>query len=277
MSGARWVTWAACIVWAVSASMPDVATAHHVVSDSGIAWVEPLSVMDVELSAASFDLGEGRRGSWQTMAVTGQFTLGPRLSWNVRAPWAFVQFDDGRKVLGLGDMEFGAKGLLYATEHGAFILSAGLGVEVPTGEARVELGSGHVEVSPYIAWAPQCAPRHLRFALVSGRRAITRAPAPAPQELGERIAHGSVLGPHGSAEIFGRLGVAFVEPERYYISTGVDAVGMAEGPSRGPLVWRGEVGWNVSDRVRIAAGVDRHLAGEARFGMKGRVNTAVFF
>jgi len=257
--------------------IPSASSAHHVVSDSGIAWVEPLSVVDVELSAASFDLGAGRRGSWQTMAVTGQFALGPRLSLSARAPWAFVQFDDGRKVLGLGDMEVGAKGLIYATEHGEFILSAGVGMELPTGVERVELGSGHVEVSPYLAVSSQFAPRFLMFGLVSGRRAITGEPAPTPEELGGRIAHGSVLGPHGAAEVFGRLGVAFVEPERYYVSAGVDAVVMAEDPRRGPWVWRGEVGWNVSDRVRIAAGVGGRLAGEARLGVKGRVHTAVFF
>lgn len=249
--------------------------AHHVVSDSGIAWVEPISVVEVDVEAADFSHGERDEGVWQRIRVTGQWALHERLSVSLQVPWTSVQFADGRGAMGNGDLEVGARVELWGTEHGEFLLSAGVGAELPTGVSQDQLGNGHFELAPFLALSTQWHPNWLGFALLSSRHAITGRDLPVASD--ERMAHGSVISPHAMDEGFVRLGLAYVQQDAWYVSGGVDAVLMYQDPARGPWVGRAEVGVHAQPWWRLSLGADLTMAGEARFGRKVRVSSALFF
>ena len=79
------------------------ARAHHVVSESGIAWVEPVSVFQVDVQTARFDLGGSWRGQWSTLTPSLEWRLHERFSLMGRLPVAMISLDDGRAVAGLAD------------------------------------------------------------------------------------------------------------------------------------------------------------------------------
>ena len=270
----RALLFAACLV----AASPATAAAHHVVSESGVAWVEPVSVVEVEASASSFDHGGSRRGSWSAITPSLELALDERFSVSARAPIAMIMFDDGRGVVGLGDVEFAAKARLFASTHGGLIASAGLGVELPTGVVEDALGGGHVELTPFVAASSQVSSRVLFTGLLSARLSLPDPDAPdtsdEPVEQDERLAHGSVLSPHAPQEIFLRLGVSYVIEGAGYVTLGADAVAPFADPSRGPLHARGELGVLPTEDLRVAFGLDAPVLGEQRHGLRGRLSVA---
>lgn len=249
------------------------AWAHHVVSSSGVAWVEPVTVLEAELQAATFDFGAGRRGTWQSMALRAEVAVLPRLSVSARVPWSWVRFEDGRQSVGLADMELGARVGLVSTEHGELLLSAGLGAELPTGTEQLELGNGHVELSPFVVASSQLAPRWVLTGVLSWRSALGGG---APSDS-QRSAHGAVIGPHSGQELASRLDLAWVHQGRWYLSGGAEAVVMVDAPADGPVVPRVELGFLPTEGVRVALGADLHAWGEARQGARGRLGLAWIF
>jgi hypothetical protein len=253
------------------------ARAHHVVSESGVAWVEPVSVVEVEASAASFDHGGARRGRWSAVTPSLELALDERFSLMARAPVALILFDDGRGALGLGDVELSGKARLYADAHGRLIASAGLGVELPTGVVEDALGGGHVELSPFLAASSQLTSRFLLTGLLSARFSLPDPDGPRaddPPAPGERLAHGSVLAPHAPGELFARVGVSYVIEGVGYATVGADAVAPFVDPTRGPALARAELGVLPTDGVRVALGADATVFGEARHGARGRLSVA---
>ena len=223
------------------------ASAHHVVSEAGVAWVEPNSRVEVAVESARFDHGEDWRGLYLQMATSGEFRLHERFSLGARMPVAFIGFDDGRGVLGTGDGEVNGRVLFYASKHGGFILSGGLGVEVPTGVVEDGLGAGHIELAPFLVASSQPWRNLILTALVVDAfspRELTEDEADATVELGGP--HGSVLSPHAAHQLFTRVTASWVFPKRLLLTTGFEyerpwAVNGAErAPSQ--LWWRGEVG-----------------------------------
>src|SRR5207244_225601 len=79
----------------------------------------------------------------------------PRLSVRLGVPLAHVAYDGGRDVRGVGDVELAAKMRLAGCGCGCgeWIVSAGAAVAAPTGRAADGLGSGHVELAPFVAAA----------------------------------------------------------------------------------------------------------------------------
>lgn len=264
---------AACLI--ACAWSPAPARAHHVVSESGVAWVEPVSVLEVEASAASFDHGGARRGSWSALTPSLELALDERLSVSARAPVALVMFEDGRGVVGLGDVSLSAKARLYASTHGGFIASAGAGVELPTGVVEDALGGGHVELTPFVAASSQLTSRLLLTGLLSARLSIAgEGPGGDVVEETGRLAHGSALSPHAPGELFLRLGVSYVTEGAWYVTAGADAVAPFADMTRGPLRARAEVGVLPSEDLRVALGVDAPLYGERRRELGGRLSVA---
>lgn len=261
----RWV-WLCGLLWSAPAA------AHHVVSDSGIAWVEPVTVAEVTLEAATFDQGAWRVGSWQVMAASAQYAPLPWLSGSLRAPVAFVRYEDGRAALGLGDVEVGARVRLWETPHGGLIASAGLGAELPTGDEAVGLGGGHLELSPYVVASAQPLESLLLIGVASGRISLG-----GEAHDGEIAAHGAVIAPHAPREVYGRLNAAWVEEDWIYGSAGIDVSYMIGAFDRTPWVARAEVGYLGIAGLRLALGVEQAVAGEARHGLKGRMSAAWIF
>lgn len=247
---------------------------HHAVSSSGIAWVEPVDVLEVELQTARFDFGGARRGFWQSYVARGEWSLGERASVSLRAPWALVRFEDGRTALGLSDLELGARVGLIQTAHGELLVSAGLAVEVPTGEERLELGNGHVELTPFVVGSGQLTRRWLWTGLVSWRSALG---PDSPRSPGDPVAHGAALGPHSAQELAARLDLSWFQEGRWYASAGAEWVMMVAAPTRGPLVPRAELGWLPSAGFRLALGADATAWGESRHGLRGRLSAAWIF
>ena len=262
-------------------SAPEVARAHHVVSESGVAWVEPVTVAQVDLRAASFDFGPMWRGRWWQLVPSLEVQALERVSLSARAPIAFIEFEDGRAVLGLADMEVAAKGLVWASEHGEWIVSAGLGAELPTGVEEDALGAGHVELAPFVAASAQPIPWLIVNAVASERISLEREGVEVPVSgYVPAGPHGSVLAPHSGHELFGRLTASALRGESLYVTAGVDGIWMWGGGmngQRGSLLGRAEVGWAQPGRWRLALGADVPLAGQRRSGPMSRFSAAWMF
>lgn len=255
------------------------AQAHHVVSDSGIAWVEPLTVVEVDARSASFDFGERWRGRWLKLTPSVEAAFNERFSLGLRAPIAVIQFDDGRGVLGLGDLEASAKVLLYGSEHGGLIVSAGLGTELPTGVVEDALGSGHVELTPYITASTQPSSRWIISALASDRFAPSifaeeELEYTEPEDIGP---HGSVLSPHSDHELFLRGTVTHLFNANLYLTAGVDHIWVYSKNLQGESVARAELGWARAREWRVSLGADTPLRGTNRSGTSVRLSWARMF
>lgn len=265
----------------VAITLSSAATrAHHVVSDSGIAWVEPLTVVEVDARSASFDFGERWRGRWLKLTPSVEAALGRRFSLGLRAPIAVIQFDDGRGVLGLGDVEASAKALLYSSEHGGLIVSAGLGTELPTGVVEDALGSGHVELTPYITASTQPSARWIISGLASDRFAPAlfsdeeEREYTEPEDIGP---HGSVLSPHSNHELFLRATVTHLFGANLYWTAGVDHIWVYSQHQRGESIARTELGWARAREWRVSLGADAPFRGTRRSGPSVRLSWARMF
>jgi hypothetical protein len=257
---------AALMAWSAPAA------AHHVVSDSGIAWVEPVTVTEVSVEASTFDQGAFRRGRWQAVSASAQYAPLSWLSTSLRAPLAFVQYDDGRGALGVGDVEVGARLRLWESPHGGLIASAGLGVELPTGDASVGLGGGHVELSPYLIASAQPHPNLIFVGMTSARLSLGGA-----AHSGPPTAHGAVIAPHAPRELFTRASAAWVQERVWYGSLALDLAYMPGALARSPWVGRCEAGYLGVDGLRLSLSIDQTLAGDARHGLLGRISAAWMF
>ncbi len=254
---------------------PTVAATHHVVSESGIAWVEPVTVVEVEAEGRDFSVGE-QRGVALVVAPSAQWQLHERLALTMRLPMAFVRFEDGRKAAGSGDVELGARVALYASAHGGLIVSAGVALEAPTGSARDALGGGHWALAPYMTASAQLSTSWLIYGVTSYGHAL---PWGVDEDAlrgreDDRAVHGAPFAPHASRELMGRLMAAYVHHERLYGAFGAQWELPVWPYARGPLVGRAELGVVLRPGVRLALGADTTLAGPARFGARGRASLA---
>lgn len=247
--------------------------AHHVVSESGVAWVEPMRIVQVELGSSRFDLGPTWKGRWWSMSSSLEWSFTRRLSLMGRLPLLDIDFDDGRKVRGLGDVELSLKALAYASKHGGFIASGGLGVELPTGSAADALGAGHVELTPYLALSTQPARWLLVNLLAADRISL---------EDQSVMAHGgSPLSVHSPHELQLRPSAALVHPKGHYATLGVDQVILWRAEDRaegeGPTTLRGELGWrHDSSRWRVALRAELPVRGPHRHEFLSTLNLAIW-
>jgi hypothetical protein len=76
--------------------------------------------------------------------------IGPRGQWEVAIP--FVA-DYQTSARGIGDIELSGKYALYDNDASLSILSAGLEIVLPTGNAAKGFGGGHWKIAPYLAAA----------------------------------------------------------------------------------------------------------------------------
>jgi mono/diheme cytochrome c family protein len=93
------------------------------------------------------------------IGARGQIELS--IPFNIRDP------KDGATVGGVGDLEAGLKYVLYDNPESLFILSGGLGLGIPTGSFRRELGEGTTTLAPFLAtgkaWGDFVAQGSLKF------------------------------------------------------------------------------------------------------------------
>lgn len=255
--------------------MPSTAQAHNVVSTSGIARVEPLIVAEVELIAAAFDFSPELRGSWQTLAVRGEVAIHERLSLSARVPWTYVRLADGRGALGLGDIEASAKAKVFATEHGGFMLSAGLGTGLPTGDPQVGIGSGHTEIAPFVAASTQPNSWLVLDAIVAQKWSVSgRDDAGEPLDDANEQ-HGSLVAPHADNETLAQVGVSTVWRSWYLRTSAIGVV--AHRSEMDGLDAAVDLGFAVPGKFRISVGGSVPVAGSRRFDWQSRVAAALQF
>ena len=250
------------------------AAAHHPVSESGISWVEPVSVVELSGRASSFDFGDGFSGNWQILTLAAEWRLIEQLSLSARVPAVHLSLDDGRRVIGLGDIEASAKYRLVATDHGEFIASAGLGSAFPTGPVELGLGAGHFELSPFVTLSSRPLPWLVIYGAANDKIALGDTDA---ERIDERAPHGSVVSPHQPHEMDTRLGVALLPTDQLYSSLRVEHTVVFAGRRPGPTRAGFELGWAQRGNYRVAGGVSHPIAGTRRHLFEVHLNAAIFF
>ena len=259
----------------ITLTAPASAQAHHVVSESGIAWVEPVTAVEIETRAARFDFGDYFRGRWTV--ITPSVEVAP-LSWlsvSGRAPIAHIWFDDGRQVVGLADAEVSVKARVLDTDHGAWLVSVGLGAELPTGVVEDGLGGGHAELSPFVAASAQPHERVILSALVADRLSLGQEEA--PHSYRANAPHGALIAPHSPHELFTRLSLSTTFRRHAYATLGVDRVSVYADRWRGPWSARAELGWAEPTAWRVALGGEMPWGRGVRSGAITRLSVAWMF
>jgi hypothetical protein len=250
------------------------ARAHHVVSDLGIAPVLPATVVGVSVGSADFDVA-GMRGRWVAVTPQAEVQLGRYLSLLGTLPLARIDYQEGGAHSGLGDVGLSGKLRLYASDHGGLLLSAGLGVELPTGDDENGLGGGHPELAPFAIASSSlwhgAGLEWIAYALGSLRMALG-----AHDHVHNGPAGNSMLSPHAQGELFGRFMSALVRGQGY-IGAGVESARVLAGGPPGYTALRGELGTVLGASLRLFMSVDGTVAGQQRFGVRGQVGSAWLF
>lgn len=239
----------------------------------------PRTVASLDLAAATFDVG-GRTGAWQSVTPSFEWGFRRRLSVFGALPLAHVAYDGGQSAWGIGDLALSAKVALYETPHGGFLLSAGLGAELPTGDDD-GLGGGHVEVSPFVAASTVLhegtAATLIAYALTSFRWSVGDGGHHHAAGIQSHAdLHGSVLAPHGERELFGRLMGAAVLGS-FYLAAGAEGAAVVHGAGVGQLAPRAELGWRMTPKVRVFVAGEITALGERRYGTRARGGVAWIF
>jgi hypothetical protein len=251
-----------------------------VVAEQGIAPVLPRTVAGLHVSAASFDSGSGS-GSWQALTPHVEWQAFEWLSLFTAIPLAQVRFDGGRTANGPGDLALSLKARLVATPHGGLLLSAGLGVELPTGDGDQGLGGGHVELAPFAIVSTVLHERgglvvlgyglsSLRFAVDGGGHSHTHAGSAAGHS------HGSVLAPHGQRELFSRAMLA-VSLGGSHLSLGGEGAAPLWNDGSHQLAARAEIGQVLAEKLHLTASAAATVVGEQRYGITAGLGAAWMF
>jgi hypothetical protein len=85
-----------------------------------------------------------------SMEVSYENRLGARFQYEATLPFVFAQPHDAPG--GIGDLELEAKQVLFFDGGTSQILSAGLGLTLPTGDREEGLGDGAVVLEPFLAY-----------------------------------------------------------------------------------------------------------------------------
>ncbi|MFB6263740.1 MAG: hypothetical protein ABEL76_08980 [Bradymonadaceae bacterium] len=271
-----------------------VSTAHHVVSQYGIAPAEPVTRTSIQFEFREFDFDSGPSGTAETL--TPGLTVAPveRVAVTARLPVAAVQYDGRSDVFGIGDLSAGSQVLLYASEHGGVIVSAGLGAEFPTGRDSAGLSSGHWELAPFVVASARPVDEVAFFTIVTDQFSVadTGGEGGGNESAGEghhghghdhtdggekRSLHGSVLAPHADHEMRTELGVAYLFAP-LYVATRVSAVfAWSRAEIFGPLETSAEFGWRPVEPFRLALTAEVPVVGPDRYDWKARVSAAWTF
>lgn len=268
---------AALVVAAFVLFGPAGASAHHVVSQYGIAPAEPLTRASLELQMRRFAFDDGPAGYAQVATPRVQYAPVPWLSAVARLPVAGLQYEEAPDRFGIGDLSLGAQVRLYASDHGGLIVSAGLGAELPTGDVEAGLGAGHVELAPFVVVSSSPSDEVVLFGSITEQIALggnEDGHGGHGHEHGHEHAHGgdasssvhgAVIAPHAAHETRTRIGAAYVfEPFYASVSNSLVVAWSRDAPV-GPYTAGAELGWRALEDLRFALGADLPVVGPDRF------------
>ncbi len=274
------------------AALAAPASAHHAISDQGIAWVEPVSVIELDYTTAGLD-HHGSTELFHAVGLLAEYAPLPWLSGYIRAPFAVRHGMEGQAVYGVGDIDLAMKGRLFETNHGEIILSAGLGVRLPAGSPDDELGTGYLAVLPFVA-ASSSPTTDLIFYTAIGatvQAAWLREPAPAQTANdGHSHSHDDEHSHDDTAtttddshlnvarhELLWTLDVAYLF-EPMYASVGLSSTFAIDGSGvSGPFAARATVGVVLSEMVRLSLTGEVPFAGDLPYYWRTRLAAAVMF
>lgn len=127
---------------AAAFALAPVAWAHHPVEEHSPGHSEVSSLYALKIRSGSFGIA-GEQGSFVSTQFKLEKAVNPGLELGVVLPIEKVALEGAESHLGLGDVELTSK---YQIAPGR---SAGVVLELPTGDHDHGLGSGHVMVAPY--------------------------------------------------------------------------------------------------------------------------------
>ena len=233
----------------VSGTRP--AGAHHAAQEQSVGHVRPRTFVAFDFDAAGFDLA-GQSGTHYTFALRGEYAPLPYLSGGVRLPTHLLKLDGGSLRAGFGDIDVALKVRLVRTHEGGFLLSTGISCEIPTGDHGEGIGSGHVELSPFVA-----AMGRLGRLRLHGTLAISVSLV-GDEHHHEHSAHEhaaiNFINPHESLELVYHVGAIYWFAEWLYSNGVVAANTIVSHDHRGTtfLTLRPEVGVFLVKRWQLA-------------------------
>lgn len=277
---------------ALACFAPNSAAAHHIVTQYGIAPAEPVTRASLELEVRQFDFDAGPSGTAEIVTPRVEYAPWAWLSGIIRLPIAGIQYDAKNDQYGIGDLALGLQGRIYATEHGGFTLSAGVGAEFPTGDPDTGLGSGHFELSPFVVVSAAPTDDLVLFGSITEQISLGGAHGHDAHEHdhdayehehehdhgdghahhGEHrpseddgSVHGAVIAPHEDHELRTRIGAAYVLDPFYFAASSSLVVAWRRADRVGPLELTGELGWRPRDELLVSIAADVPAAGPKRF------------
>jgi hypothetical protein len=202
----------------------------------------------------------------------------PRFSLAARMAVAHVDYSDGESALGLSDSEL--VGLVRVVDLPALdaSVSAGLSGELPTGDADLGTGNGHVSLFPFATFATMPSPRFM-FHLMAGDRLVLGEgdhAEHAGHEGHDAAPHGSVIMPHQKHELAVHAGACF-SFSKLVISPGLEWMQVLSSPGDTLLTAQLELALVPRRELKLAAGFDLPLLDEPRFDWRSRLMAALLW
>lgn len=230
------------------------ALAHHPAVEQSLGHAQPRTLVGFDVDVAGFELA-GIRGTYVTLAARGDFSPTPLLGLGARVPFHFLRLHDNGTRAGFGDVDLVLKVRVLAANE-RYALSVGLSTELPTGDAHEGLGSGHVELTPFVAGA-YVLEHIVLHATVADNVSVTRSDHE----------HVNFVSPHSDHELLYHLGAIYSFGRWFFANAVVSGVTVLEAAERGStlLVFGPQVGFTPSEQWRITLGLQVPFAGERRF------------
>lgn len=281
----------------VPLALASVAHAHHPGPSNGGRSIGPRSRLFLDVEVAEYNL-DGRTGNWQMFAPSFELALHRRFSLFMRMPVARVDDRIRGVSVGVADWDLGAKVLAASDEESGFVLTTGLGIELPTGSTNDGLGNGHVEFSPFIATGLRPLDNVSLAATVTGRFSTGGSHAHEDSLYGtsgvthedgepghahalpawlsdDGAADHSVLSPHAQHEMAVRLS-GWYQFGPAYLGVGSEVTLQFTGESPwGPVLAIAELGVLVGE-TQFSVALDLPIAGEHRYEWHGVLNATWF-
>ncbi len=254
------------------AGSPGAARAHHPVAEQSPGHEQPVSRAAVEVSAGGFTLPYGS-GNLFSATLASDLAVGSRFALGLRLPFVLVQLRDNGTRAGVGDVDLAGK--LRVLGNPSRSLSLGASVELPSRDADQGLGSGHLELAPFLTggWSADRWLIHgtLGDSISLGGDDHEHEHAEAP--------HGSFVSPHSNHELYYHLGVQVQLVPAFFanLTLGGATVLVPAELGETTLVVGPELGFLPGGAWRITAGVQVPFVGPRRFDWKATVATELRF
>jgi hypothetical protein len=242
------------------------ASAHHPVGETFAGHAQTTSQAGSEVEVAHFTL-EGITGTYLTVAPLAEFAPVPWFALSGRLPLHHLWLEGDEETTGLGDLDLACKLRLAATE--AFLVAGGLAAELPTGDADDGLGSGHVELSPFVTGAA-----HSGDWMLHGTMAALFS-----LSGGEHHEHINFVSPHADQELRYHLGIARALGERWSANLVVAGATVLAAEDRGTtfLTVAPQIGWTPPSAWRVWASVELPVTSDKRFDWKAIASARYLF